>query len=237
MNCPNCQNPVSADDLYCGKCGRPLDGQSNAKQTFATIQDTKIVGEGRNFFKNVFVSHDKEILSDHKYSYLLSLSLIAIPLILLSIIVMFIGNDVPAFPIIKKIFVLAFMIIGGTTGLIYGLLHLFTASKISYQKILSDYILLNTFSIISLMLGALFFRMGAEPIGMFFMLLFFLVFLVLPLYILTKYISQQKTSIASYYLILTFIVCQTLLTMMVAESVAIFIAQLAASAVQNQLNY
>lgn len=241
MICPNCKNHVNTEDVYCGQCGTRIDGTSNTRVTLAAIQESKLAGEGRGFFKNVFLSHDEEILSKHKYSYLLTISLISITLIIISLLILKITSEfpdgyIPFWSLIKKIVILTFMIIGGTTGLIYALMNLFSKAKISFQKVLSDYILLNTFSMISIVLAILFAVMETYKISGFFIFLFYLVFLVSPLYILTKYLTQHKTSIASYYIILAFIVCQTLLTMMIIESITVFLQQFAVDSFFNILS-
>ncbi|WP_414055849.1 zinc ribbon domain-containing protein [Macrococcus equi] len=231
MLCPKCQNTINPTDRFCSKCGYDTQKQDSP------VQNSALALQSKNYFQALF-SHDKEISSTHAYSTKLSLALIGAGILAIVILLLVLTHEVEhisPLQIIIKIIMLTAMSIGGTTYLIHFLVQKFTNQKIPLKKVLSDYVLINTFAIISILLAVVCFLIKVNYLPQFFFLMAILIFTVSPLYLLSKYISTHKTSIGSYYIILIFIVAQSFLMFMIGESIFVSVTKMTADFMQNSI--
>ncbi|MGX5791535.1 zinc-ribbon domain-containing protein [Staphylococcus equorum] len=244
MHCPNCGEPVTKTDLFCGECGAKLtfqdqsstdnpttnqhtsqsDVSKNQESSQTSYQpkqprqsnknNTKhsddIFNEAKLFFSNSFSRIDDEVISKHQFTFKTLFSLIIagfiVTLILLSLVI---PAEVAFFATSKANIVfnitfyilIAISIIFGISLLLIKLLNI----KISVHKALSDFVLVNTFSVIAFLLGLLLLAINVPSFGSMLVLISMLFTLVSPIYLTTKHSHKHQLRMPVVYAILIYI--------------------------------
>lgn len=176
----------------------------------------EIKHEGTSFFSQLFKSHDNVIAGTKSFSLkfigILSAVFLILTLIVLAIFVPsevnYIGYGVTKSGIVTKSFfgILLFLII--SYGLLAGVTRLVVKDNISFAKILSDFVFINTFSFIFFILGLLLLRGEIYSIGSFLLLLGIVSFYASAVYLITKYSSYHTLRIPVFFGIIIYIVVQ-----------------------------
>lgn len=197
------QNQESSQTSYQPKQPR----QSNKNNT---KHSDDIFNEAKLFFSNSFSRTDDEVISKHQFTFKTLFSLIIagfiITLILLSLVI---PAEVAFFATSKANIVfnitfyilIAISIIFGITLLLIKLLNI----KISVHKALSDFVLVNTFSVIAFLSGLLFLAINVPSFGSMLVLISMLFTLVSPIYLTTKHSHKHPLRMPVVYAILIYI--------------------------------
>ncbi|MDN6611778.1 MAG: zinc ribbon domain-containing protein [Staphylococcus equorum] len=175
-----------------------------------TKHSDDIFNEAKLFFSSSFSRTDEAVISKHQFTFKTLFSLIIagfiITLILLSLVI---PAEVAFFATSKANIVfnitfyilIAISIIFAITLLLIKLLNI----KISVHKALSDFVLINTFSVIAFLLGLLFLAINVPSFGSMLVLISMLFTLVSPIYLTTKHSHMHQLRMPVIYAILIYI--------------------------------
>lgn len=179
----------------------------------ASSQKVKsVVEESKKFFKQVFKRHDTIIESHHSFSYSLLASLVIVGLLILGFFIHFMIEDSFGY-IVSGVFTIVLRVILGIAIAIailffitYGVIRLTVLQPFQIKKVLSDFILTNTLSVLILLLGfiSLFLKLYilSGVLGVFSIILLF----TSCIYLIAKYSVNRKLRIPSFYGVIIFFV-------------------------------
>ncbi|GGB01783.1 zinc ribbon domain-containing protein [Macrococcus hajekii] len=234
-----------------------VQGETIEKQVFTTpghepskllvdkeqlnAQSRELVDEGKGFFRQAFKNHDTVFSGTHKFSFILSAVLILAGLILTAILL---GMKIPEsisymgvtkssvlFKLCFYLLILLAVIIGSTF-----LLTKFTINHaLTFQKVLSDYVLVNVFSFIIFLVGILLLAIDLFNFGSGLIFLGGLLFMFSPLYMIGKYSSHTKPSMPSFYAAIIYIALICIILNVFKDSLITSLAGSFSSIFQNVL--
>ena len=179
----------------------------------ASSQKVKsVLEESKQFFKQAFKRHDTTIESNHTFSYPLLASLVIVGLLILGFVIHFIIEDSFGY-IISGVFTIVLRVILGIAIAIailffitFGVVNLTVFQPFQIKKVLSDFVLTNTLSVLILLLGfiSLFLKLYVLSgiLGVFSIILLFTSWV----YLITKYSVNRKLRIPSFYGVIIFLV-------------------------------
>lgn len=240
MNCPKCGSPVMQDDRFCGECGEKLirsNGNTTAVEStnhekvekFKSSLNTyknETLNESKGFFKNIFTNLDQEVSSAHTYSYKFIASLLGAGILLLLIFLLIIvPADISFFGPSKSsiVFSVLFSIIFSLAllfGITLGIVKLMN-TNISVHKVLSDFVSFNLFSTGFFFVGLLFALIKVPSFAAILILLSILLFVVSPIYLMTKYSNQFNFRFQVVYgILIYFVVASIILRILVEKSIS-----------------
>lgn len=203
--------------------------QSNQQPTFDkekfNQQANEIKHEGSSFFSKLFKSHDSVVSENRPFSLkfvgILSPVFLIITLITLTILipkeVNMIGYGITKSGLVTKSFfgILLFIVIGYAA--LAGVTRLIIKDHISFAKLLSDYVFINTFSFIFFILGVLLFRLEIYSLGLFLTFLGIISFYATAIYLLTKYSSFHAIRIPVFFGVVIYLVIQIIVISIYGE--------------------
>ncbi len=200
---------------------------SNQQPTFNSEKFNQhandIKHEGSTFFSKLFKTHDSVVAEDKPFSLKFIGILSAVFLIITLLVIMILVPKEVSYLGVSKgdvvsnfFFSLVLFIVLG-----YGILaltaRLTIKDSISFVKLLSDFVFVNTFSFILFILGILLLRMEIISIGSFLTLLGIISFYSAAIYIITKYSSFHAIRIPVFFGILLYIALQLIVLMIYGE--------------------
>ncbi|GEP83637.1 Acyl-CoA cholesterol acyltransferase [Staphylococcus piscifermentans] len=202
---------------------------SNQQPAFDTDkfnqQANEIKHEGSSFFSKLFKSHDSVVAEDQPFSLKFIGILAAVFLIIsLLVITILVPQEVSIFGISKanavsNLFFSLVLFIALGYGILALTARLTIKDAISFVKLLSDFVFVNTFSFILFILGILLLRLEIISIGSFLTLLGIISFYSAAIYIITKYSSFHAIRIPVFFGILIYIALQLIVLMVYGEMV------------------
>ncbi|MHD0396407.1 zinc ribbon domain-containing protein [Staphylococcus simulans] len=188
-------------------------------------QANEIKHEGTSFFSQLFKSHDSVVAGTKPFSLpfigIVSAVFLILTLIILAIFVPsevnYIGYGVTKSGIVTKSFfgILLFLVI--SYALLVGVTRLVIKDNISFVKILSDFVFINTFSFIFFILGLLLVKGEVYSIGSFLFLLGTFIFFASAIYLITKYSSYHTLRIPAFFGIILYIFVQLIVLSVYGE--------------------
>ncbi|WP_414047709.1 zinc ribbon domain-containing protein [Macrococcus equi] len=237
MLCPNCQSPIQPNDKFCGECAHPLKPVTPQVETYTAKTDTtqhfnethpteekpqfdfsksskEIALEGRHFFKDALKHHDEIINQPKSYSFGLLGTLFGAGLIIVFIATMLLlPNQIEYLSISQSeiafkvtLAVLAFLVI--SIVLTYGIIRLIVKEPINFQKFLSNYILLNTISIMLFAIAWILTLMDLRIVPSILTVLGLFSLLIASVYLITKAAENYSIRIGSFYGVVLYFVAQ-----------------------------
>ncbi|MEL0537312.1 zinc-ribbon domain-containing protein [Staphylococcus debuckii] len=202
---------------------------SNQQPAFDTDkfnqQANEIKHEGSSFFSKLFKSHDSVVAEDQPFSLKFIGILAAVFLIIsLLVIVILVPQEVSIFGVSKasavsNLFFSLILFIALGYGILALTARLTIKDSISFVKLLSDFVFVNTFSFILFIVGILLLRLEIISIGSFLTLLGIISFYSAAIYIITKYSSFHAIRIPVFFGILLYIALQLIVLMVYGEMV------------------
>ncbi|MCG3401925.1 zinc ribbon domain-containing protein [Staphylococcus massiliensis] len=230
MLCPSCGREVHESDSFCGECGHKLkdtnvSNNSNNDNNQVSHRFSHIVTESKSFFKQAFTSHDQTIRDAKPFSFPLLGALFGLGVIVIALLfLIMIPNEVSYFStskgsIVIRLILVATILLAILVGLIFGLTKLGSKHPISFQKVLSDYMLVNTITLAIFVISVFCFILGIYSLAGFGVLLSLILFNTSAIYLITKYTSHGMTRFSSFYLIIIFIVIELICLAFLGESV------------------
>lgn len=202
---------------------------SNQQAAFDTDkfnqQANEIKHEGSSFFSKLFKSHDSVVAEDQPFSLkfigILAAVFLIISLLVITILVpqevSFLG--VSKASAVSNLFFSLILFIALGYGILALTARLTIKDSISFVKLLSDFVFMNTFSFILFILGILLLRLEIISIGSFLTLLGIISFYSAAIYIITKYSSFHAIRIPVFFGILLYITLQLIVLMIYGEMV------------------
>ncbi|MEV0573139.1 zinc ribbon domain-containing protein [Micrococcus luteus] len=186
--------------------------QNNNKpfNTNSKIQEQlkKVLKESKGFFKNAFTSMDEIIKSDKMYSFKLVFSLLIIGILIISLIVkMFIPSEVSSYigtsgDILIGITLSLVVLIGAT----FAMTRLVVKKPVIFQKVLSDYVLVNSVTVLILLVSIFLFKLGTYKFSISLFTLSLLLFIISGAYLIGKYSSNKEVRVSSFYGVIIYMV-------------------------------
>lgn len=160
--------------------------------------------ESKQFFNHVFKLSDQ---NDVIYSYRLLVTLMCAGLFLSTLLVIILSSDIfllfPESSPFKAIFYMIVIILGSlalSVSILYCIVKYTLTTAIEFHKVFSDYIVINTFSVLALLMGLVLGILSIFKLALIIILLaFVLLYMISPTYILVKYSGVYPTKIASIY--------------------------------------
>ncbi|AYU54220.1 zinc-ribbon domain-containing protein [Staphylococcus debuckii] len=202
---------------------------SNQQPAFDTDkfnqQANEIKHEGSTFFSKLLKSHDSVVAEDQPFSLKFIGILAAVFLIIsLLVIVILVPQEVSIFGVSKasavsNLFFSLILFIALGYGILALTARLTIKDSISFVKLLSDFVFVNTFSFILFIVGILLLRLEIISIGSFLTLLGIISFYSAAIYIITKYSSFHAIRIPVFFGILLYIALQLIVLMVYGEMV------------------
>ncbi|WP_341636742.1 zinc ribbon domain-containing protein [Staphylococcus casei] len=192
------------------------------QKTHFSKHSTEIFSETKQFFKQAFTNPDQSLNSKHQFSFKTIFSLIIIGFIILALLLSILVPEEVALLTTSKSSVvfnisfyalIAMAVLFGTSLILFKLVNI----KLSVHKVLSDFLLVNTFSSIFLMLGLLFLIIKVPSFGMMLIIISFLFSLISPIYLLTIHSHMQQLRMPIVYAILLYILILGIITRIFIE--------------------
>ncbi|AVL77264.1 MULTISPECIES: zinc ribbon domain-containing protein [Staphylococcus] len=197
--------------------------QSNHKNEQFSKHTSDIFNEAKTFFSTAFRHPDKELVSPHFFSYKTLFSLIVAGL-LLSIILLtiLIPAEVAYFMTSKASVVFnisLFLLIAITVlfGITFALIKILNINS-TLHKVFSDFVLVNTLSVITLLFGLLFLAIHVPSFAVFLIIIAILFTLIAPIYLITKYSHNQLIRMPVIYSIFIYIIILGIILRIIVES-------------------
>lgn len=243
MNCPNCGATAQNEDLFCGECGtklqndftEPTNENSSKNANDEKLQNFKksmndytsdTLSESERFFRNVFTGLDKDIVSKYVYSYKLLMSLVGAGLIILLLFSLFLVPGEVAYlgitksSIIFKILIYSLIALLILFGITMGIMKILNINE-DVHRILSDFIAFNTYAVIFVFLGLLFMLIKVPSFAAFLIIIGVLLFVVSPIYLMSKYSDFNKLRMPTIYgIIIYFIILAIIIRIIVEISIS-----------------
>lgn len=174
-------------------------------------QAKEVTQESKGFFKSAFVDPDREIKSTHTFSFKLLGSLLAIGLIVLAIILFLaIPEEVSLFTseskIVFSIIISLIILLAAIVGTIFGMTRLVVVQAISFKKVFSDFILINSVTVAMLLVSIILLVMEAYTFGMVVLMLSFVILVASGVYLIAKYSGINFTRFSSFYGIVIYLI-------------------------------
>ncbi|MEJ7174499.1 zinc-ribbon domain-containing protein [Staphylococcus caprae] len=178
--------------------------QSNNKDTFY---------EMKQFFISAFTHPDQVLKTEQTFSTKLLLILIIAGLAVVALLFnALIPDQVGFFEVSKSSIVFKFIvslaiILAVHIGITYLVVRLTILPEVKFNKVFSDYILINTFTVALLILSAFLFALSSYKFASLIIIIMYLFLTISPAFMLAKYSSIYNTRISSLYgiLILLFV--------------------------------
>lgn len=178
--------------------------QSNNKDTFY---------EMKQFFISAFTHPDQVLKTDQTFSTKLLLILIIAGLAVVALLFnALIPDQVGFFEVSKSSIVFKFIvslaiILAVHIGITYLVVRLTILPEVKFNKVFSDYVLINTFTVALLILSAFLFALSSYKFASLIIIIMYLFLTISPAFMLAKYSSIYNTRISSLYgiLILLFV--------------------------------
>ncbi|WP_145366334.1 zinc ribbon domain-containing protein [Staphylococcus capitis] len=203
------------------------DTHHPVNQTFeqARTNEKDFLNELKEFFINAFKRPDQVIKDNQTFSFRILITLIVAGLLLISLFTtMLIPSQVGLFEIQKEDILLRFVlslaiILAIHIGITYAVVRLTVIPEIKFNKLLSDYVIINTFTVALLIFSGIIFALNSYKFAALIFIVMYLFFTISPAYILGKYSSLYETRISSVYGVIILIFALAIIALIFGENV------------------
>lgn len=198
--------------------------QANQQQNQLSEHAKEVTEESKGFFKSAFVAPDQIIKSNHAFSFKLLLSLLVIGFLVVAILIGTIipdeiyqlGTSKGSFVSSLVVGIILFLVV--IVGATYAITRLVVKQPISFRKVLSDYVLINSVTVALLVVVFILFMVNSYSFGTGVFILSLFLFVISGVYMIAKYSAQYDTKFSSFYGIILFLVIIFLFTSIFGES-------------------
>ncbi|WP_180548936.1 zinc ribbon domain-containing protein [Staphylococcus haemolyticus] len=177
-----------------------------------TIKVKSTFNESKQFFKQAFTSHDAVMKGNKLFSMTLLSSLVIIGLLILGMFLhllsarLFDGYFVDTATIILKFVLTTMLALAFLFIVTFAVIRLMIVESISFKKVLSDYILVNTLSVSMLFLGFIVFFLELYIFSGILIAFSVILLLTSSVYLISKYSVNHTLRFASFYSVMIFFV-------------------------------
>lgn len=204
-------------------------------------QSKALVNEGKGFFRQAFRAHDEEVTSNHHFTLALSSILVLAGLIIVGILLaLAIPDDIGYFgtsksDIIAKLLFSSFLLLAILFLATFLLSKFLINNGLTLAKVLSDFVLINVYSIIFIALGLLLYVIDSYKIASAMTIIGVFLLIFSGIYLISKYSAHIASKIPTY-LIITIYAIITLIALIIFKDIAMeLIKSIITSIVQSQL--
>ncbi|WP_420494185.1 hypothetical protein QA541_02130 [Macrococcus psychrotolerans] len=204
-------------------------------------QSKALVNEGKGFFRQAFRAHDEEVTSNHHFTLALSSILVLAGLIIVGILLaLAIPDDIGYFgtsksDIIAKLLFSSFLLLAILFLATFLLSKFLINNGLTLAKVLSDFVLINVYSIIFIALGLLLYVVDSYKIASAMTIIGVFLLIFSGIYLISKYSAHIASKIPTY-LIITIYAIITLIALIIFKDIAMeLIKSIITSIVQSQL--
>lgn len=231
-------NPTVSQQTSTSETIEPFDEISEQSETHKTsleenlphnhdkvplnAQIKEVTSESKGFFKSTFTATDAIIHSAHTFSYKLLVSLIIIGLIITTLLIsLLIPSEISVIApksrivssLIFNIIVLLVIIVLTTLSIT----KLIVTQPISFKKVLSDFVLINSISVALFFIAIILFITTALKFGGITLILSILILIISGIYLITKYSSNQQTKFSSFYGVILYLIVMFIFAKILGE--------------------
>ncbi|WP_414043928.1 zinc ribbon domain-containing protein [Macrococcus sp. EM39E] len=187
-------------------------------------QSKKLVNEGKGFFSTAFKNHDQELNSNHNFSLVLASTLIGIGLLLIVLLLMIkIPSEIAYIGISKssiifKVLLSSLAFIALIIGITFTIVKFMINPVITISKVISDFVLINVFSFITIMIGLILIVIDSFSFGGGLTTLGVFILATSPIFMIGKYSNNTQTKISSFYGVIIYMIILAIVLRIFGES-------------------
>ncbi|MEB2656478.1 zinc-ribbon domain-containing protein [Staphylococcus haemolyticus] len=201
---------------------------SNHQQPQQTSQFSdhakEVTEESKGFFKSAFASPDQVLKSQQAFSFKLLFSLIIVGLLVVALLLAIVIPssvgmfETPKSQIIFSVVLGIILFLAVIVGATYGITHLVVRQPITFKKVLSDFVLINSVSVAVLLIALILMFANSFSFGGALFILSILLIVVSGVYMIAKYSANHHTRFSSFYGVIIYIIVFFLFVIIFGES-------------------
>lgn len=203
------------------------DTHQHIEESFETVQknENDIFNELKRFFVSAFTRPEQVIKNEQIFSFKVLLILIVVGLVATGVfMITLIPDQLNVFEMSKtnigfKLIMSLAMILVVHIGITYAVVRLTIIPEIKFNKVLSDYVLVNTFTVALLLVSIMLLTLNSFKFAALILIVMYLFLTITPAYLLSKYGTLYQARISSVYSILILIFTLSLIALIFGESV------------------
>ena len=201
---------------------------SNHQQPQQTSQFSdhakEVTEESKGFFKSAFASPDQVLKSQQAFSFKLLFSLIIVGLLVVALLLAIVIPssvgmfETPKSQIIFSVVLGIILFLAVIVGATYGITRLVVRQPITFKKVLSDFVLINSVSVAVLLIALILMFANSFSFGGALFMLSILLIVVSGVYMIAKYSANHHTRFSSFYGVIIYIIVFFLFVTIFGES-------------------
>ncbi|WP_248498258.1 zinc-ribbon domain-containing protein [Staphylococcus haemolyticus] len=201
---------------------------SNHQQPQQTSQFSdhakEVTEESKGFFKSAFASPDQVLKSQQAFSFKLLFSLIIVGLLVVALLLAIVIPssvgmfETPKSQIIFSVVLGIILFLAVIVGATYGITRLVVRQPITFKKVSSDFVLINSVSVAVLLIALILMFANSFSFGGALFILSILLIVVSGVYMIAKYSANHHTRFSSFYGVIIYIIVFFLFVTIFGES-------------------
>ena len=201
---------------------------SNHQQPQQTSQFSdhakEVTEESKGFFRSAFASPDQVLKSQQAFSFKLLFSLIIVGLLVVALLLAIVIPssvgmfETPKSQIIFSVVLGIILFLAVIVGATYGITRLVVRQPITFKKVLSDFVLINSVSVAVLLIALILMFANSFSFGGALFMLSILLIVVSGVYMIAKYSANHHTRFSSFYGVIIYIIVFFLFVTIFGES-------------------
>ncbi|MCH4476640.1 zinc-ribbon domain-containing protein [Staphylococcus haemolyticus] len=205
---------------------QPQSNQHQQPQQTSQFSDhaKEVTEESKGFFKSAFASPDQVLKSQQAFSFKLLFSLIIVGLLVVALLLAIVIPssvgmfETPKSQIIFSVVLGIILFLAVIVGATYGITHLVVRQPITFKKVLSDFVLINSVSVAVLLIALILMFANSFSFGGALFILSILLIVVSGVYMIAKYSANHHTRFSSFYGVIIYIIVFFLFVIIFGES-------------------
>lgn len=184
----------------------------------------EVTEESKGFFKSAFASPDQVLKSQQAFSFKLLFSLIIVGLLVVALLLAIVIPssvgmfETPKSQIIFSVILGVILFLAVIVGATYGITRLVVRQPITFKKVLSDFVLINSVSVAVLLIALILMFANSFSFGGALFMLSILLIVVSGVYMIAKYSANHHTRFSSFYGVIIYIIVFFLFVTIFGES-------------------
>ncbi|WP_085060091.1 zinc-ribbon domain-containing protein [Staphylococcus haemolyticus] len=204
---------------------QPYSNHQQPQQTSQFSDHAKeVTEESKGFFKSAFASPDQVLKSQQAFSFKLLFSLIIVGLLVVALLLAIVIPssvgmfETPKSQIIFSVVLGIILFLAVIVGATYGITRLVVRQPITFKKVLSDFVLINSVSVAVLLIALILMFANSFSFGGALFILSILLIVVSGVYMIAKYSANHHTRFSSFYGVIIYIIVFFLFVTIFGES-------------------
>lgn len=207
------------------QCDQSYSNHQQPQQTSQFSDHAKeVTEESKGFFKSAFASPDQVLKSQQAFSFKLLFSLIIVGLLVVALLLAIVIPssvgmfETPKSQIIFSVVLGIILFLAVIVGATYGITRLVVRQPITFKKVLSDFVLINSVSVAVLLIALILMFANSFSFGGALFILSILLIVVSGVYMIAKYSANHHTRFSSFYGVIIYIIVFFLFVTIFGES-------------------